>query len=102
MMDAFSALLEARDPALGRFRAYRLEAGTDLLGDWLVDITYGRIGTRGRRIRYFAQDEAEAKKLVRESLRRRSTAKRRIGVPYRFCQLIDPHQWFPVALEQRS
>ena len=37
MMDAFSALLEARDPALGRFRAYRLEAGTDLLGDWLVD-----------------------------------------------------------------
>jgi predicted DNA-binding WGR domain protein len=102
MMDAFSALLEARDPALGRFRAYRLEAGTDLLGDWLVDITYGRIGTRGRRIRYFAQDEAEAKKLVRESLRRRSTAKRRTGVPYRFCQLIDPHQWFPVALEQRS
>ena len=99
MMDAFSALLEARDPALGRFRAYRLEAGTDLLGDWLVDITYGRIGTRGRRIRHLVQDEAEAKKLVRESLRRRSTAKRRIGVSYRFCQLIDPHQWFPVALE---
>ena len=44
-------------------------------------------------------DEADAKKLVRESLRRRSTAKRRIGVSYRFCQLIDPHQWFPVALE---
>ena len=50
-MNAFSAILEARDPALGRFRAYRLEAGTDLLGDWLVDVTYGRSGTRGRRIR---------------------------------------------------
>jgi hypothetical protein len=99
MMDAFSALLEARDPALGRFRAYRLEAGTDLLGDWLVDVTYGRIGTRGRRIRYAVQNEAEAKKLVRESLRRRSTAKRRIGVSYPFCQLIDPHQWLTVALE---
>ena len=99
MMDAFSALLEARDPALGRFRAYRLEAGTDLLGDWLVDITYGRIGTRGRRIRHLVQDEAEARKMVRESRRRRATAKRRIGVSYRFCQLIDPHKWFPVALE---
>src|ERR1039458_2848184 len=99
MMDAFSALLEARDPALGRFRAYRLEAGTDLLGHWLVDITYGRIGTRGRRIRYAVQDQAGARKLVRETLRRRATARKRIGVSYRFCQLIDPHQWFPVALE---
>jgi WGR domain len=98
MMDAFSAMLEAHDPALGRFRAYRLEAGTDLLGDWLVEITYGRIGTPGRRIRYAAQDEAEAKKLVRDSLRRRATARKRIGVPYRFRHLIDPHHWFPVAL----
>lgn len=27
MMNVFSAHLEARDPALGRFRSYRLEAG---------------------------------------------------------------------------
>ena len=93
MMDAFSALLEARDPALGRFRAYRLDAGTDLLGAWLVDITYGRIGTRGRRIRHLVQDEAEAKKLVGESLRRRATAKRRIGVAYQFRELFDPRSW---------
>ena len=99
MMSTFTALLEARDPQLGRFRAYRLEAGTDLLGDWLVDITFGRIGTRGRLIRYAVRDEAEARKLVRETLRRRATARKRIGVAYRFCQLIDPHQWFPVALE---
>lgn len=75
MMDPFSAVLEARDPALGRFGTYRLEAGTDLLGDWLVDVTYGRIGTRGRRIRYAVKDETEAKKLVRETLRRRATAR---------------------------
>jgi hypothetical protein len=93
MMDAFTAMLEARDPALGRFRAYRLEAGTDLLGDWLVEITYGRIGTRGRRIRYIVRDESEARKLVRENLRRRATAKRRIGVSYQFRELIDPWQW---------
>jgi len=35
MMDAFHAKLEACDPARGRFRAYRIDAGTDLLGDWL-------------------------------------------------------------------
>jgi hypothetical protein len=61
-----------------------------LLGDWLVEITYGRIGTRGRRIRYAVQGEAQAKKPVRDTLRRRATARKRIGVAYRFCQLIDP------------
>src|SRR5690242_14222738 len=67
MMNAFDALLEARDPALGRFRAYRLEAGPDLLGAWQVVITYGRIGTPGRCVRYSAADEAEARKLVHRS-----------------------------------
>jgi hypothetical protein len=94
MISTFTALLEARDPALGRFRAYLLEAGTDLFGAWLVDVTYGRIGTRGRRIRYVVPDENEARKLVRENLRRRATAKRRIGVAYRFRSLTDPHQWY--------
>jgi hypothetical protein len=98
MMDAFTVTLEARYPAIGRFRAYRLKAGTDLFGDWLVEITYGRIGTSGRRIRSTVQDETQARELVPETLRRRATAHKRIGVSYRFCQLSDPHQWFPVKL----
>lgn len=93
MMSTFSALLEARDPSLGRFRAYLLEAGTDLFGAWLVDVTYGRIGTRGRRIRYVVRDETEARNLVRENLRRRATAKRRIGVAYQFTGMFDPEKW---------
>ncbi len=101
MINAFTALLEARDPALGRFRAYLLEAGTDLFGAWLVDVTYGRIGTRGRRIRYVVQNENEARKLVRENLRRRATAERRIGVAYEFRQFVDPYQWLPVMLGVR-
>src|SRR5947209_1849857 len=60
MMNAFNALLEARDPEMGRFRAYRLEAGPDLFGAWLVVVTYGRIGTPGRSVRYSAADESEA------------------------------------------
>jgi len=84
--------------SVGRFRAYCLEAGTDLFGDWMIDITYGRIGTKGRRTRYALLDEAQAKKMVCETLRRRATARKRIGVPYSFCQLIDPYQWFRLAL----
>jgi hypothetical protein len=97
MINAFTALLEARDPSLGRFRAYLLEARTDLFGAWLVDVTYGRIGTRGRRIRYVVKDESEARKLVRENLRRRATAERRIGVAYQFRQLVDPCEWYSEA-----
>lgn len=41
------------------------------------------------------RDESEARKLVRENLRRRATAKRRIGVEYRFRQLIDPGKCCP-------
>ena len=39
MMRIFTARLEACDPARGHFRSYRLEAGPDLFGIWLVDAT---------------------------------------------------------------
>lgn len=93
MLNAFSVSLEACDPALGRFRAYRLDASRDLFGAWLVDITYGRIGTRGVSRRYVADDETGARKIIRLYLRRRTTARRRIGVSYRVCEVIDPKHW---------
>ncbi len=70
-----------------------------MFGAWLVDVTYGRIGTRGRRVHYVAADEAEARKLVQRSLRRRATAKKRIGVSYRFRELIDPSEWVSLAVQ---
>jgi hypothetical protein len=60
----------------------------------LVDVTYGRIGTRGRRIRYAVPDETAARKLVRDNLRRRATAKQLIGLAYEFRQLVDPGSWY--------
>lgn len=92
-LDAFTATLVACDPAQGRFRAYCIEAGTDLLGDWLVDVTYGRIGSRGRIVRHVAADEAEARKIVRLCLQRRGTARKRIRVGYQLRELTDPAQW---------
>jgi hypothetical protein len=99
MMNAFSALLEARDPALGRFRSYRLEVGTDLLSAWLVEVTYGRIVASGRRLRRVVNDEEDARQLVPETLRRRASAKKRIGVSYSFRELVDPWEWVPLTVQ---
>ena len=40
MFGTFLATLEATDTKLGRARSYRIEAGEDLFGVWLVDVTY--------------------------------------------------------------
>ena len=92
-MESFRVRLEACDPARGLFRGYRIDAGTDLLGDWLVDVTYGRIGSRGRIVRYLAGDEADARKIVSRCLQRRASAPKRIGVACRLSELDDPSQW---------
>lgn len=96
-MESFRIRLEACDASLGRFRAYSIDAGTDLLGDWLVNVTYGRIGSPGRIVRYVATDEAEARKIVRQCLQRRGTAKKRIGVGYQVRELSDPAEWLAIS-----
>jgi len=49
MLDQFCAAMEAVNPERDWYRVYRIEAGTDLLGHWLVEITFGRIGRAGHR-----------------------------------------------------
>ena len=49
MIVAFSTRLEACDPARNRWRLYRVEAGRDLFGTWVVAVTLGRIGAARRR-----------------------------------------------------
>ena len=93
MMSIFTARLEASDPARDCFRSYRLEAGPVLFGTWLVDATYGRIGSRGHTVRHVAADEAQARKIVRHCLQRRATAPKRIAVPYQLRELHDPGCW---------
>jgi predicted DNA-binding WGR domain protein len=93
MLDRFSAVLEARSPERGHFRSYRIEAGIDLLGDWLVAITYGRIGSPGRRVCHAFADEGEARRCVADKLHRRSSSQRRIGTEYRLQEWHDPWQW---------
>jgi len=93
MLDQFCAALEAVNPERDCYRAYRIEAGTDLLGDWVVEITSGRIGCAGNRVRFFAPNEVAALKLVISTLARRASAKRRIGVSYQFRGFSDHRGW---------
>jgi predicted DNA-binding WGR domain protein len=75
--------LHARDPANNRQRAWRVVASADLFGVWTAHVNFGRIGAAGRTMRHEFTSEAAAMAFVRRGLRRRATAFRRLGVPYR-------------------
>lgn len=75
--------LEARNPLANHLRKWRVEIGRDLLGMWVVDIEFGRIGSIGHRLRHVFLDQAAAQAYVGRGLRRRATAPARIGVAYR-------------------
>lgn len=83
MADAFHATLEALNPERGHFRAYQIDAGIDLLGDWLITVRFGRIGSHGHIIRYSADSQETAKQLITRLMRRRATGLQRFGTPYR-------------------
>jgi hypothetical protein len=82
MLRVSSVELEARNPGANRLRHWRLDLGRDLLGAWVAEVRFGRIGLRGRLLRRVFASEAEALAYMRRGLRRRATAPARIGVPY--------------------
>jgi len=65
-------------------REYEIYAAIDLFGAVVVDYHWGRRGTKGQGRRRSFGDNKAASKFVNALLRRRSTAKKRIGVAYRF------------------
>jgi hypothetical protein len=83
MIDDISIELQAKDVGANRLRAWRIEAGPDLFGVWVTTVRFGRIGAADRALGYQFASEAEVRSFVRTRLRRRGTAKRRIGVAYR-------------------
>lgn len=85
-MMEFSILLEACDPARNIHRSYRIAAGQDLFGDWIVQLTYGRIGARGRTKTVAVDDEAAARYYIQTCLKKRESAPKRIGIGYKVRQ----------------
>lgn len=75
--------LQAIDRARNIARNYAIEASADLFGHIIVDLHWGRIGTKGQgRSLSFAETQ-DASKFVSLTLNRRASATKRIGVPYR-------------------
>lgn len=74
--------LVAVDSARNIRRRYDIEWGRDLLGDWLVETHWGRIGARGKGRTEVFTSEVEAARSVLRHLRRRASSSRRIGVAY--------------------
>jgi len=100
-MTSLHILLEARSAARRCWRAYEIEVGADLFGAWMVEMSYGRIGTLGRsKIRSFAT-AADAQAQVHACLRKRATAPRRIGVAYRLRRASQAGHWSQSGLDDR-
>ncbi|WP_018268669.1 WGR domain-containing protein [Methylosinus sp. LW4] len=82
-MDEIAIALQGRNPEANRHRSWRVEAGRDLFGAWIVRVSFGRIGCGGRTFAREFGSEDEAHAYVRDGLRRRKGAVRRCGVEYR-------------------
>ena len=91
---------EAHHAEKNHHRRYQITVGRDLLDDWTVTIAYGRTGQGGQE-KHFASAEADAMRaVIRERLRRRLSATKRIGCPYRLAGFsaapgFDATAWLP-------
>lgn len=83
MDNLMTIALEAHSNELNHHRRYEIVVGRDLFGGWTVSIGYGRAGQQLRSLRFGGQDERVMQRVVRERLRRRLSAPKRIGCAYR-------------------
>jgi predicted DNA-binding WGR domain protein len=100
MDNLLTVAFEAHHKERNHHRRYQVTVGCDLLDDWTVAIQYGRTGQAGREIRYASADPAPMKSIIRDRLRRRLSAPKRIGCPYRLAAFtaapgFDAASWLP-------
>lgn len=100
MDNLLTVTFEAHHAERNHYRRYEVMLGRDLFDDWTVEIRYGRCGS-GKHGKRFGSPKAEAMKaLIRDRLRRRLSAPRRIGCPYRLIGFstaagFDAAAWLP-------
>jgi predicted DNA-binding WGR domain protein len=100
MDNLLTIVFEAHHTGKNHHRRYQVTIGRDLLDDWTLTICYGRTGQAGRELRYAAAEADDIRAIVRERLRRRLTAPKRIGCPYRLAGFsaapgFDAAAWLP-------
>lgn len=100
MDNLMNVAFEAHHTEKNHHRRYEITIGRDLLDDWTVSIRYGRTGTGGHVLRYAGHDTAKLQAIVKERLRRRLSAPKRIGCAYMIRELnvssgFDLGVWLP-------
>ena len=103
MDNLLTVAFEAHNAALNHHRRYQITLGRDLLDDWTVAIRYGRAGQGGQEKRYASPKCEIIQAIVRDRLRRRLSAPKRIGCPYRMTAFsaapgFDPAGWLPTEV----
>ena len=90
--------LEATCPERNVARRYSISISRDLFGKTIVDVSWGRIGSRGqgRAVSFSLSGDATA--FAHKLLNRRKGAPKRIGTAY---AVIDSYGW-KAALEAKS
>ena len=100
MDNLLTVAFEAHHAEKNHHRHYQVTVGRDLLDAWTVAIRYGRTGQGGRELRYASPRPEEMQAVIRDRLRRRLSAPKRIGCPYRLTALnsapgFDTSSWLP-------
>lgn len=100
MDNLFTIAFEAHHTEKNHHRRYQVTVGRDLLDDWTVAVCYGRAGQAGRELRYASPKPDVMKAVIRDRLRRRLSAPKRIGCAYRLSAFnvapgFDTSAWLP-------
>jgi predicted DNA-binding WGR domain protein len=100
MDNLLTIAFEAHSAEKNHHRRYQVTIGRDLLDDWTVSIRYGRTGQGGQELRYATADADRMRAVIRERLRRRLSAPKRIGCAYRLAEFnaapgFDAASWLP-------
>ena len=100
MDNLLSVAFEAHHSEKNHHRRYEIIIGRDLLDHWTVAIRYGRTGQAGRVLEYASARPEEVRTVIRDRLRRRLSAPKRIGCPYRLAGFsaangFDASAWLP-------
>jgi hypothetical protein len=100
MDNLLTVAFEAHNSDSNHHRRYEIRIGRDLFDDWTVAIRYGRTGQGGQERRYASAEPASLRAVIRERLRRRLSAPKRIGCAYRLAAFnqapgFDAADWLP-------
>ena len=102
MQGELRLVLEAHHTERNHHRRYELEVGQDIFGTWTLTVRHGRCGSRCQESVFAAEQSEPLRRVAMKRLRRRHSAKRRIGCEYRIAETHGHEEpvwedWFPAT-----